>query len=694
MILGQNGTVNEMRIFIILVGLFISTVAQASTTINCQIVRNEAGSGITQISSGFPLPPGLVTEAMVTGGTIKVYFNGSEVDANVTGLRGRHSDGTLRSVLIQFLSPSSMTQSTPVSGSVVVDGGARTNSDPTYIRPTYAMVLANNVILPAIRTGTGYEAADRAYLASTEIAFQKVLTAGAGTAEEEKQYTTLAAFGFDALVAAPNEGTATYEDIRGIVALWAKTGDIKYINQAITRMQVYIADDTKPATYGGADCQVGHVINPDGRSTSFPNCDALGEQYFPRTFSYASLYLLTGYRDFWGLVSEFVQRRWYYGNYNDQTFAESNNVPFTGYDSMRTNYSSRYGGLMAAYMIDATVPVNHRWYSGTAFTDWEDQLNWVLNAFEYQQWDFKWIPFDSGTGTVPAYGTTVTKGAATATVRGVYTAMHDRMNYAGTAMPTSGYILINNTSGFTAGTLTFSSGTATASATGAEVTDYRQGLVGTRVDSPRTFGSTPYCLPTFQMIFPLHFLIDYYLNVNADSRIPDMIKKNIDIYIKNVHPLVAGDHNYGDTNVTWGNPAWGNGYPLENPVDRAIASPWNLGEFTRMIAFVLKTVPDAGTMNIPDADGNTATYATWYSRFINTGNNWGLVNAQWKLFGQFYGFASDTPWIMAQSSLPAPTYREPTHWSAIPGETPDLARIGGGGGPGNKWKIKTITDDN
>lgn len=639
--------------------------AEASTIITAQITRNQIGSGSTFISSGFPLPPGLVTESIITDGTIKIIVNGSEVAANVSALRGRHSDGTIRSILIQFASPASMTQGDILAATVVINGGVRTSPDPAYQRPTLTTVQNNNVILPT----------DAAYLASTLITFQHLLPTGQGTAAEEKQYTTLANYGFDALVVSQNEGTANYEEVRGIVALWARTGNIKYFNEAVAHIQKWLDYDTLPVADGTSRaCKNDAVINPDGRPTSRTDCTTAAEPYFSRSFSYASMYLLTGYRDFWGMVADHVQTRTSYGDFNDQATAESLNIPRSGYDAMRGNYAANYGGLMAAYMIDATIKVDHSWYSGAVFTNWQNQFAWVLNAFENTKWDFKWIPFNGGTGTVPVYGTTITQGGATATLRGVYEAMHDRQNYAGNAMPASGYILINNTSGFSAGALTFSSGTLTASATGSEITDYRQGVVGTRVDSPRTYYSPPYCLPTFQMIFPMNFLIDYYLNINADTRIPEMVKTNIDVYLKNIHPLVVGDRNYGDINATWGNPIWGNGYPLENPVDRAIASPWNLAEFPRMIAFILKTVPGAEAMTLPDADGNTASYATWYSRLIDTSGNYALVNSQWKLFGQFYGFGSDTPWIMAQSSLPAPSFRAPTNYASIPGDIPDLGR--------------------
>src|SRR5665647_882019 len=145
---------------------FFANIAKASTTIDAQVVRNQAGSGSTFISSGFPFPPGLVTEAEITGGLIKVIVNGSEVAANVSALRGRHNDGSVRSALIQFTLPN-MSQGDVITTNtaIVVDGGARTTADPAYVRPTWAMVQNNNAIL----------ATNSSYLSTTQVTFQNLL---------------------------------------------------------------------------------------------------------------------------------------------------------------------------------------------------------------------------------------------------------------------------------------------------------------------------------------------------------------------------------------------------------------------------------------------------------------------------------------------------------------------------------------
>ena len=158
----------------------------------------------------------------------------------------------------------------------------------------------------------------------------------------------------------------------------------------------------------------------------------------------------------------------------------------------------------------------------------------------------------------------------------------------------------------------------------------------------------------------------------ADPRIPAMVKKNLDVILMQIRPQVSGDPGYGLGDEYWGYIAYGNGYLLENPISAAIGKvyAYELPEYPRFVAFVLKTL---GSDTV-----NGAAYETWYSRLVDAANTSpysGLI-WQWKLFGQFYGFGADTPWIMAQDSLAgSPGFRVQTNYAAMPGETPDIQRV-------------------
>jgi len=717
------------RICLILLVLFfpISSSVHASTTIDAQIIRNQSGSGSTFVSSGFPVPPGLVTEAIITAGTIKVIVDGSEVAANVTALRGRHSDGTVRSTLIQF-TVASMAEGDTLTASIIVDGGERASADPVYVRPTWEIVQNNNVILPT----------NASYISTTMITFQNLLPAGNGTVDEEEQYTALANDRFDALVAANNDGTARYEEVKGMVAMWARSGDAKYFNYAVKKVGEWVwLDYSTPGSSASPDCNADEYVNPDGRTlTNDTVCGLMPEWNFSKQLSYATMYLMTGYRDFWSMVNYNVQVQ-QAGRVTSLVTADSNVILKGAGDLPRYNYSRSYGALIAAYMIDASMPMQAQ-YEPSRALNFEDQFEWVLTAIKNAEWDFEWIAFDTGTGTVPADGTNISQGVVTAELMGVYAiGRYGPKRYEGKGMPATGFLQVSNISGgtFSAGALTGISATAT----GANETDYRAGYTGTRSNSPllpniesitasvsgttltvssigsgvvvrigtnisggglpnytyivsqssgaangvgtyelsesTTISSTSFTvnavIPSFQAVFVTNFLIDYYMLVKADSRIPVMVKKHVDILLKQINQMVPGDAYYGRSDATYGSPVYGKGYKLENPVNRDPDSiaPYDLPEYTRMIAFVLKTL---GEDTI-----NGASYATWYSRCIDTANNApATLTWQWKNFGQFYGWGSDTAWLNAQSSFTAPTFREPTAYANIPSDAPDFARSG------------------
>ncbi len=79
----------------------------------------------------------------------------------------------------------------------------------------------------------------------------------------------------------------------------------------------------------------------------------------------------------------------------------------------------------------------------------------------------RWMPFNTGAGTVPAIGTSITRGGATGILLGVWATITSAPTAVGAAMPTTGFIKFREVTGgpFTAGALTGIS----ASATGPDV---------------------------------------------------------------------------------------------------------------------------------------------------------------------------------------------------------------------------------
>ena len=625
----------------------------SSTIIEAQVVRNQDGFGECLISSGFPVPEGLVSEQMIRNGTVRVKVEGNEVAANVSALRGRHHDGTLRSVLIQF--QYSMDENDVLPAQVIIDNKIRKYPDPEYKRPTLETVKNNNVIFPV----------DAKYLVTTNIYFRPLLPAGQGSPAEEKFFTELAEDRFDYLMDMPVDSwwASFYEPGSASIGLWSRTGDLKYWDGAM-RAAMRQLDYMSPAPDSGGSAV---LANPDGRETSHSRSEIpLTENMCHMIFSYAQMYLLTGYRDFWGIVAaSWVNQQVYIRN---QTEAMER-VPRVGqYDHPRFNYATAYGWLTPAFLIDATVDVSLQQGMAKHWKkeNWLEHAGWLINALTEQPWDVAWIPFESGSGERPKG--IIMQGEVTATI---YSAYYQRFEPPVSDMPNVGFIQIKASSlqggSFQAGDLEFPNSQTGAVATGPEELDYRNGIVGTRSWSPRKDPN-----PVFQFaIFPVNFLIDYYLNIYADPRIPPIVKKHTEVTIMQIRKMQKDDTAYG-TYGKWGRTTHTAPYDLRNPVRHDRANPWMLPVYARMVAFTLKT-------HGVDEVVNGKTYTEWYEIFINPANvsPRGNLQWQWRHFGQMYGWQQDAPWMMAQESLldfgPV-EIREPTLYGQIPGDVPDIFR--------------------
>jgi hypothetical protein len=335
-------------------------------------------------------------------------------------------------------------------------------------------------------------------------------------------------------------------------------------------------------------------------------------------------------------------------------------VKNTQHDIPRFNYT-KYGALIPAIMIDATIKVDGQWFSGKK-VKWESQINWVVDALEHHAWNFKWIPFNNGKGEVPEEGSLVSQEAVSAILLGVYEDRnHPRIKMV---MPESGFLQVKNVKGGSFQVAPLEG--IECSALGSEEEDYRKGIVGLRSNSWRTPNTSNsdqlVVIPVFQLTFPSNFLMDYYLYVKKDDRIPFMVKSNLDVVLKNITPIVPGDNSYKQGSGKWGIAKYKNPYALTNPISND-GNSYELPQYARMCAFVLKTLGNDSV--------NSANYAEWYDRLIDSGNvnPSGILIWQWKTFGQFYGWSQDASWMMAQENLEshAPlSMRNPIQYNRIP----------------------------
>lgn len=87
---------------------------QGTTVVSARVTRLTAGTGPILVSSGFPTWPGIQPTSAT--GNVRVFVEGIEQRLYVEELDGRHADGSVRSVLVQFTA--SVTAGTPLAAEV------------------------------------------------------------------------------------------------------------------------------------------------------------------------------------------------------------------------------------------------------------------------------------------------------------------------------------------------------------------------------------------------------------------------------------------------------------------------------------------------------------------------------------------------------------------------------------------------
>lgn len=199
-------------------------VTPAAAAIAARVVRFDRGAGAVLVSAGVPFPPGWVTAGTLR--RLRVAVAGAELPVLTRALAGRHPDGSLRAVLVQFVA---VVPDTGLPATVLLSGTPRAAPDPPP-RPPPAVPAA--ALLPT----------DPAYLVATGIA-GPLTVAGADTGQLARQYEAdfarLAADDWARCGAAWDCGrTAGYNRGAILYQAWLRTGDPTYWHHATA----YVAD--------------------------------------------------------------------------------------------------------------------------------------------------------------------------------------------------------------------------------------------------------------------------------------------------------------------------------------------------------------------------------------------------------------------------------------------------------------------
>lgn len=179
--------------------------------------------------------------------------------------------------------------------------------------------------------------------------------------------------------------------------------------------------------------------------------------------------------------------------------------------------------------------------------------------------------------------------------------------------------------------------------------DWRNGVTGIYYgNSDGTNNNAPHAedFPTFQLSLINHFYMMYERHVKADSRIPALIKANVDALLLNSRALISGDTGFGI--ASYGSPYWMNRNGPASQGAGGAATPVYLVMDAAAIAYCAARYP---TDVIAGAD-----YATWYNRALDPEQNkyvqaiqafdWNLFNNGWKIYGEQFGNSQAGPYFM------------------------------------------------
>lgn len=178
--------------------------------------RLDGGSGAVLVSNGIPLPPG--TLQPTAGSSVRVFLGGNEVPAYVEVLKGKHKDGSARSVLVQFTWPAG-------AGTQAAVEFNATPTQPRLAKTNSSALMPSAVALPS----------DPNYLVSTEVVGRTITRANTPTsigmlAKYENDFDTWSNTHWGLYggltPAATNWAALNYYD-RGLshFAFWARTGN-------------------------------------------------------------------------------------------------------------------------------------------------------------------------------------------------------------------------------------------------------------------------------------------------------------------------------------------------------------------------------------------------------------------------------------------------------------------------------------
>jgi hypothetical protein len=213
--------------------------AASGIHIPLRIQRFDGGSGTVQVSNAIPLAPGLLMPAATKN--VQLFVNGIEQPIYVEVLQGRHADGSLRSILVQF--NASIPAGQVLNGELAI-GSARTTTD--LARPTTGRSTPAAVALPT----------DPNYLVSTDLvgptlSADSTALAGGAFARYDADFSQWADYQWT--YSGADWSSGNYYDRAAIYyAFWVRTGNPEYWRRGTLMAVNYRTGYLEPNNYGSS----------------------------------------------------------------------------------------------------------------------------------------------------------------------------------------------------------------------------------------------------------------------------------------------------------------------------------------------------------------------------------------------------------------------------------------------------------
>lgn len=334
-----------------------------ATRIPAAAWRFDGGAGLRRVSHGFPMKPGQVTDANLD--KVRVFLDGVEQAVAVVALRGRHPDGSHRSIGVQFRATVSFD---PRAVEVWIGSVARKTVDIAWIEPTNGVPVGEDATdWPAVTHRAVVACTDAEHLCGSYVALQPLQPAAQDSAQAK------AYFGVDPTdefgewidwikpqMLGPSFGavgsTATYEMHHAMMTAYIRSGRRDLYEQMFEGFYsqmttvnpgtpVALSSFVPGANQGEAFAKVVGAdptmpVSVDGTSGLQP------EWHTQLVFGWATGYLLTGWKQPWRLLSYWIS--WQAG---DATYAYSQWAPRFNMGLIGPMVSA------AAYCVEATMQV-------------------------------------------------------------------------------------------------------------------------------------------------------------------------------------------------------------------------------------------------------------------------------------------------------------------------------------------------